>query len=62
MERPAPSGGGKVQSRMSIVSKQPSRRSVAKTENTRNLEEIEKYYPVLKFSQEPQDEPRVSDF
>ena len=62
MERngPAPSGGGgnKVQSRISILPhKQPSRRSVAKTENTRNVEEIEKYYPVLKFNHEPQDEP-----
>ena len=41
-----------------MINKQPSRRSVAKTENTRNLEEVEKYYPVLKFSNEPIDEYR----
>merc|ERR1711970_675851 len=59
MDRPAPSGGGANQPRASRVSlaKTQNRRSVPKNENTRNIEEIEKYYPVMKFSQEPMDGP-----
>ena len=47
MAKPKLRKGGKLRKRQKF----------SKVEQTRNLEEIEKHYPVLKFAQEPLDEP-----